>query len=367
MLNSLGGPKWVGFNGESSYRCLKILSWHNPKSITWRWALYFDRDAWLSKWSFQKHNCGWNIYIGPISFLAIIGLTNTRGWAMSRLPLLLDPQLVAQVPEGWPFRPFFLVNLMELMTYLAGDHWDNSTFLAQVWPSLKEGKDLTTKNWVQLADLVRELEAEFQRLELTGPLAHIRRIRDAMGCSPVSRVTVGTLIGELHSRVVDDLKLRKFLYVPVRVESYYSDIHLFGSTVSLKFSSATFDLEHAGKCLALGEYTASVFHLMRVAEAGLHALGAFVEPEKYDQHIPPAESWQKILGILKDHLENPKKRSHLQNHYQFLSNAQAQMFAVNKAWRDKTMHLDRKYTEDEAYEIFNAIKGLMRYLAENMP
>jgi hypothetical protein len=46
---------------------------------------------------------------------------------------------------------------------------------------------------------------------------------------------------------------------------------LFGDNFALKFPSAAFDLDEAGKCLAFERPTAAVFHLMRLMEIGLKA------------------------------------------------------------------------------------------------
>src|SRR5262249_6091339 len=53
---------------------------------------------------------------------------------------------------------------------------------------------------------------------------------------------------------------------------YFTARRLFGEEVATKFVPANQDIEEAGKCLALSRGTATVFHLMRVMEAGLKAL-----------------------------------------------------------------------------------------------
>jgi hypothetical protein len=49
---------------------------------------------------------------------------------------------------------------------------------------------------------------------------------------------------------------------------YWDKEHLFGETVSQKFKDASGDIESAGNCLALGQGTACVFHLMRAMDGG---------------------------------------------------------------------------------------------------
>lgn len=59
---AMGG--WVHCGGESSYRTIGLASWHNRRSATWRWQLWWNvpwRDAaWRRwpRWFRQRHNCG---------------------------------------------------------------------------------------------------------------------------------------------------------------------------------------------------------------------------------------------------------------------------------------------------------------------
>jgi hypothetical protein len=41
-LGPLGIGGWVHCNGESTYRTVGLASWHNRRSITWRWLLWWD-------------------------------------------------------------------------------------------------------------------------------------------------------------------------------------------------------------------------------------------------------------------------------------------------------------------------------------
>ena len=41
----------------------------------------------------------------------------------------------------------------------------------------------------------------------------------------------------------------------------------------------------------------------------------------------------------------------------------ASLEAVRNPWRNATMHIEKKYTDDEAEHIFVAVKGFMKKLA----
>jgi hypothetical protein len=81
-----------------------------------------------------------------------------------------------------------------------------------------------------------------------------------------------------HLKAITDLiksemENELFFRVPSeRAEFYSPNGPLFGSRVADAFPSASMDIEEAGKCFALGRFTASVLHSMRILETGLVSL-----------------------------------------------------------------------------------------------
>lgn len=74
--------------------------------------------------------------------------------------------------------------------------------------------------------------------------------------------------------MLDELDGRYFLLVHTEREHYYRQPDaLFGDEVNKVFGGDTGeDISEAGKCYALGRYTATVFHLMRAMERAIHVL-----------------------------------------------------------------------------------------------
>src|SRR5947199_328325 len=64
----------------------------------------------------------------------------------------------------------------------------------------------------------------------------------------------------------------RFMYMPDAEAKYYDQEQLFGTEVNESFSDARLDISSSGNCIACGLYTASVYHLMRVAEFGLRRI-----------------------------------------------------------------------------------------------
>jgi hypothetical protein len=165
---------------------------------------------------------------------------------------------------------------------------------------------------------------------------------------------------QLQFRIEDELKSKLFMYCPSEKAYYYfNSLKIFGETVIEKFPSIITDIEEAGKCYAVGRNTAAVFHLCRVVEVGLRALGKSL-------NIPELNpTWETILKKCDVELSKPiKDRAVLwKTDDIFFSEATANLRAVKSAWRNPTMHVGSKYTDEEAENIFSAIKGFMKHLA----
>ena len=50
----------------------------------------------------------------------------------------------------------------------------------------------------------------------------------------------------------------------------------------------------------------------------------------------------------------------------FFSSAIASLHAVKNAWRNPTMHVERRYDMSEATDVLNAVGGFMRHLATKL-
>ena len=67
-----------------------------------------------------------------------------------------------------------------------------------------------------------------------------------------------------------------FLSVTNEAAALYLESNPFGESVAVAFPSASQDIQEAMKCFACERYTATVFHLMRAAEALMRVLAGIV-------------------------------------------------------------------------------------------
>src|SRR5437764_11503208 len=78
---------------------------------------------------------------------------------------------------------------------------------------------------------------------------------------------------DLQNRLWDELDARHFLAFEPSHEAFYSNPRRGWERVIAKFPVVADDVEEASRCYALGRNPACVFHLMRVTEACVQALG----------------------------------------------------------------------------------------------
>lgn len=168
------------------------------------------------------------------------------------------------------------------------------------------------------------------------------------------------ILHHLYESVNDELRSQVFLAIePARRTFYEPSSPLFGQDVFDRFPSAIDDILEAGNCYALDRNTSTVFHLMRVMEAGLKVLAK-------ELGIPYAPSWESYLKQIRANIEGDwkSKTDAEKSRLPLYKDLAGDLQAVKIAWRNPTMHIVKKYTDDEALQIYNCVKQFIIRLAE---
>jgi hypothetical protein len=155
---------------------------------------------------------------------------------------------------------------------------------------------------------------------------------------------------------------RKFLQIDDE-DLFQKGGELFGPDVASKFSTVgVFEIDEAGKCLAVGRSTACVFHLMRVMEVGVRAASAclgIADPAKGADR-----NWGFMLRKFKEDMDRRNKSRPplwaLPSDSQFFDEVYVSLDAVRNVWRNPTMHVESKYTVEEAEHIFASVRGFLK-------
>jgi len=208
------------------------------------------------------------------------------------------------------------------------------------------------------AALFRPLERQ-ERLEQSGILGQDQ--------TKYTLETVKWELMELRMAVLTDLHKRVFLRLEDSSEDYYEQTKLFGDAVAERFPKGAYDINEAGSCLAAGRYTASVFHLMRVAEYGLRALAKKLkvkspttfELKTWDELIREVE--RQIQAII----QKPKTRRRSKD-LEFYNTVAPQFRYFKDGWRNLVMHTRTNYDEHQAISVMVHVREFMQLLATRL-
>jgi hypothetical protein len=165
---------------------------------------------------------------------------------------------------------------------------------------------------------------------------------------------------EISTVIGRELKSRLVLILSQKEASLIQPDHpLFGKEVFDKFEATREDIEEAGKCLAFGRSTATVFHLMRALEGAAQIIAKKLGATIVDSNgkgLP----WGVIAENMKPKIDSMTKGSDEQIKWYRVQN---DLVVVNRAWRVPTNHPKETYTVEQASEIFEATKAFMKELA----
>lgn len=198
------------------------------------------------------------------------------------------------------------------------------------------------------------------QLELPATARSIERLAKRISEPTCTFREMGKGQAEIFSRLKDELSGTDLLYLEPRFATYYdAGTAPFGDGVFNAFPSAIRDVESAGKCLALSQPTASVFHLTRVMEAGLKALARPLG-------IPYAPSWESYLKQIETKIgeKHATKSVAWKKREPFFRDLCGDLQIVKMSFRNPTMHIVRHYTTDEAEEVYRAVRAFMKRLVD---
>ncbi len=178
---------------------------------------------------------------------------------------------------------------------------------------------------------------------------------------------LGESLNVIDATLTRELSLVR-LFVIERDKSRYFEPEEppFGTDLQNKFPSLIYDMEEASNCLALGRSTASAFHSLRCLEAGIRAISRCLGIP--DPTTGQARNWRIMLEGVQKQINSrwPNSGDRFSGDGHFFESIHAGLVAMQNPYRNATMHLDQKYTEDEAKHIFELVGGLMKKIASRM-
>jgi len=199
-------------------------------------------------------------------------------------------------------------------------------------------------------------------LNLKMSLRRTRQIRSDCtdGVSARKVADLRESVKDLNRTVIEELEDIRFLFVPSERISYWSETPLFSEKVQRRYKRAFDDMVEAGKCLAVGRYTACVFHLMRVVEIGAKRLA---------KNVGLAPSHKAPLGtiardISKEVVKMPTTTPKESDRKEAFSKTVDHLAHITAGWRNKTMHPGLSYNEEEATLMFKNVCSFVNLMVE---
>ena len=236
--------------------------------------------------------------------------------------------------------------------------------LLKAWEEDHRGEVLPAHILHMFSEKLQILSNQLEIVWLPVTLQSMRTLQEAVRLKDPNRQLI-PLLNEVQDILQYELVSMMFFKIPNELTEYYQDHNeLFGEQVSIQFPSAKYDISEAGKCLALGRNTACVFHLMRVLEIGLTALGnVFGISLSHTNWHPAIEQIEKKIREMG---ADPNRGATWKDDQEFYAQAASYVMVIKDAWRNYTAHARGKYDEQEAEMILRNVQAFMQKLATRL-
>ena len=187
-------------------------------------------------------------------------------------------------------------------------------------------------------------------------------------------VVVHTKLRFILDAINATISSRKFFVLSEDEAVFHGNSKLFGDSFPEKYSiHALREALCAGGCYAASQYTACVFHCMRVAEYGLRKLAANrtlrIKLTKKG-HPCPIEyaTWQDVITAIQNKIKKIRQRPigvKREAELQFLSSAADHCDYMKEIWRNEMAHTRRWYKKEEALSVINRVKEFVTAVGEH--
>ncbi len=268
------------------------------------------------------------------------------------------------------FRPNWLYSLWEIMQRFRAASFANAT------SALMRAAANTLAASAAGLSVDPEIERQYVRHELNQaepslkelPLSIVVRSQfDRLKnlIDQIDAAEIAVLIREFHNNLIVELTSSWFLMIRAEKREFYEQRQSpFGDKVAGTFDAANKDIAAASRCYALDEWTACIFHLMRVLEHGLRVIADVVG---LSANIMAHENWKNVIDQIEKKIRemgNEPKSPEKIKRLQFLSSAASQFRYFKDAWRNHVSHSHANYDEREAERVWIHVKTFMEQMAE---
>jgi hypothetical protein len=223
------------------------------------------------------------------------------------------------------------------------------------------------KDTIEASLAISELsEKLFPQLKCAHIDSAVRRLKYWASNPPNEWSELNTRARALRDAI--DTEMKEYLYYQYpkdkgqKLQTFKPD----WETALISFPETKLDAFSATDCWALQQNTASVFHSMRVAEAGLRALA-----RERNVRLPknkPLEwgTWQEIIRALDEEIKiigGKKAGATKDAALAFYSGARADLNGFKDEYRNQVMHVRATYSDFQAHRALTNVHAFMQRLS----
>jgi len=151
-----------------------------------------------------------------------------------------------------------------------------------------------------------------------------------------------------------------FMQVDSRYANFMEDTTTFGPEIDASFSRVGYDIRESLQCYALNRWTATVFHCMRILEAGLRALHIAIGLHPVTEKD---RDWGSVIRRMREKLADLKKNGLPADQCRVFEELIDSFDSIRRSWRNPTMHIENRYDEAQSGAILIATGHFMRELS----
>jgi hypothetical protein len=298
--------------------------------------------------------------------------------------LVSETKFENESSEVGEWRPFRLVSLLDMLKKYAKGFFEISSDLAKLHAAMAIVEkddyvgDLAKNGGLYIPTILDKIRLSCSEMNLIFSMNKIDRILKqyeglkalgqsmpedefgAMACNKLKPV-----IQELTERIEDELNTKYLFYVSEQARRYYEENQFDDLAIAI-FDKSNFDMIEAGKCFALSQYPACVFHLMRILDAGLkllgEQLGIQVKNHNWDEY--KRELKGRAVAMRATNPEKAQTIFDIIEHYDAIAGIRNPLMHSDELLPIDSIHrIEKKYTPDEAFRQFDNVKVFMASLA----
>ncbi|MBX3455867.1 hypothetical protein [Ferrovibrio sp.] len=206
------------------------------------------------------------------------------------------------------------------------------------------------------------------QLNMPTALHRLSRIEVMLG-STTTNESLHHELSELFTAVEHDAYQEFFCHYQKDKLSHIKSMEAEWKIVFKSFKSTKSDAEAGVDCFALGHNTACVFHMMRVAEAGLRALARERSVKLPKQRPLEYGNWEEIIRETEREAEKIKNKPVSKNRdaaETFYTGCVSDLRHLKANYRNKTMHLRDSYDAGQAMSSIFRTKSFMLMVASKI-